>query len=234
MSLGINGFRVPLERQPAQIIHAGPDVLVRNGIRVGGGDLDPEVREERGGFGRPRFEFAAVRVVLHVAEHEGAQMAVFMGEDVAEAVYVPCQLPVIQLVRRTKMGQGSTFIINDLLCQFNKCMVPVRDCGALIRVLRRADSLAFPIRPPGRRIELFAPDDLNPPGGFRYRRNSSLRNSLVQQGQELLSKGVLLLIKHLPALHRASISFPGTLLARGLPRRFGRREVVIIIIFPNG
>lgn len=82
------------ESQSTHLIRACPDIFVRDVVGVGGGDADTKVGKQRGGFRGPGLEFPAVGVVADVAEHEIAEVAVFVGEHVAEAIYfLPLAFP---------------------------------------------------------------------------------------------------------------------------------------------
>ena len=65
---------------------AGPDVFVVDGVGVLGGDADVAGGEGEGDALGPGLEGGAMRGACDVAEHEGGKVAVFVCEDVEQAL----------------------------------------------------------------------------------------------------------------------------------------------------
>lgn len=86
MTRCVNALRMPLVLSSAG--GACPDVLVVYCVAVLGGDLDVAVGKSGRDFRRPGLEFAAVGVVFDAGDHEGGEVAEFVGEDVEETVGV--------------------------------------------------------------------------------------------------------------------------------------------------
>ena len=82
----LDTLRVPLILYPAGF--AGPDVLVLDRVAVFRRHSDIAVRERGADFARPSLEARTVRGGGAVREHEVGKMAVFVRENVEEAVGV--------------------------------------------------------------------------------------------------------------------------------------------------
>lgn len=109
-----------------------------------GRNLDAHMREQGSGFRGPGFEFFPVRVGFDVTDHEVAEVAVFVGEDVAQPI----------------------FIVDDLLRELDGSIVSIfGSCFRWVCDVLGTYGFAFPIGAAGSGIQGFAPDELYASGG---------------------------------------------------------------------
>lgn len=132
-ALCVDALAVPLELQPT--VNALPNKPILNLKAVLSRHDNAPVAKHLPDLRAPRPELAAVRPVTHAIKHKRRKMAKLVGEDVAQAVVV----------------------VDDLCGKFNGAVVADVAMGEAGGV-DGADRLAPPVRPPGRRVQLAAPD----------------------------------------------------------------------------
>ena len=167
-----------------------------------------------------------MRIVLDATDHEIGEVAVFMSQNIYKTL---CKNHELCTPRPGQSTCKPTFVINDLLRQLNRRMVPIdlRTCACRISGYQ---SFPLPVRPSRGRMQFLAPNDFDTSSRFSQNSYSSVGDLKIQFFEEVNRKLDFPLIERLFPLNGRFVS-PPRRLGRASPRGRRWREVCFIVIF---